>query len=172
MTRVTLDTATVDADAMIEAGQRLGFNFVRVTVTDRELEPSDIRPHAVVGCIPETLILGESPIGSQSLMSEGDIYEELLTIISNGSFPKRDQREHLTEGQRHQLRDAMIFSAHVREGRDIFVTDDIRGFIRHGRRERLEQRFDTKIMTSTEFLGVCNGAGSERIQRQDTNNSA
>jgi hypothetical protein len=55
--------------------------------------------------------------------------EAILKIISNGSFPKSGKRELLTDGQRNQLRDAIIFEAHVREKREIFVTTDRKAFL-------------------------------------------
>jgi hypothetical protein len=46
----------------------------------------------------------------------------------------------------------MILCAHVRQGRDIFVTNDRKGFIDHGRRESLQAAFETRIMTEAEFI--------------------
>ena len=48
----------------------------------------------------------------------------------------------------------MIFCAHVREKRDIFVTNDQRGFIRKQRRESLERAYSTKVMTKDEFMAT------------------
>lgn len=45
----------------------------------------------------------------------------------------------------------MVLAAHLREGRDIFVTDDAKGFIKNGRREALEREFSTRVMTQAEF---------------------
>jgi len=77
--------------------------------------------------------------------------EAVLAIISAGGFPPTGQRSSLTDGQRRQLRDAMIFCARVRAGRHIFVTNDVRGFVRGGRRAQLERDFRTRIMTRDEF---------------------
>jgi hypothetical protein len=79
------------------------------------------------------------------------LYDGILAIISDGSYPPSGKRDNLTRGQHHQLRDAMILEAHVREGRDIFVTTDTTGFIKHGRREKLEALCSTQIMTVEEF---------------------
>jgi hypothetical protein len=84
--------------------------------------------------------------------SEEDCFETVLRIISNGSFPKPNAREDLTQGERTQLRDAMIFCTHVREGRDIFVTLDTKAFLRDGRKERLESLYKTRIMTRQQFV--------------------
>jgi hypothetical protein len=71
--------------------------------------------------------------------------EQILDIISGGTFPRHGNLE-ITPGQRRQLRDAMIFEAHVRDRRDVFITNDARGFIREGRREALEQLYNTRVM--------------------------
>jgi hypothetical protein len=47
----------------------------------------------------------------------------------------------------------MIFANHAENRRDIFVTDDVKGFVKDGRREQLENQFSTKIQTSSEFRG-------------------
>jgi hypothetical protein len=54
------------------------------------------------------------------------------------------------------MRDAMIFEAHVREGREVFVTQDMRAFCGpcndpNVKRRTLEKTFDTMIMTPEEF---------------------
>jgi hypothetical protein len=104
--------------------------------------------------ILETLVLGESELGYAVLGSEEepDLLEHILKIISNDSFPRPGSRDDLLPGPRRQLRDAMILLAHVREHREIFVTDDKKAFVRHGRREKLELLLSTSIMTSKEFL--------------------
>jgi hypothetical protein len=102
--------------------------------------------------VGETLVLDESPLGvgvlggddSQSRM------DEILRILSHGSFPPVGKRENLSAGARRQLRDAMILEAHCREGRDVFVTND-GDFIEHGRRDALEALCETRIMTVAEF---------------------
>ncbi len=85
--------------------------------------------------------------------SESDsCLEFCLKIISGGSFPPLGKRDKLTRGARRQFRDAIIFCAHVREHRAIFVTNDISGFIKSDRRIKLEKAFHTVIMTRDEFL--------------------
>jgi len=109
------------------------------------------------GPIHETLVLGEARLGRAVLGFDGtpNLMESILTIIANGSFPKKGDREHLTDPQRRQLRDAMILEAHTRNRRDIFVTKDERGFIRNGRRAALEQLCATRILTLDEFVDYC-----------------
>jgi len=58
------------------------------------------------------------------------------------------------------LRDAMILEAHVRDGRDIFVTRDTRAYVGRGGdknvlRSKLEGLFSTRIMTVDEFCAEC-----------------
>jgi len=124
-----------------------------VSVTPREFEGTgflvELKP---LGEIYETGVYGQSRYGRAIYGSKETQAnrEEILQIISSGSFPQDCQN--LSNGHHRQLRDAMIFHAHVREGRDIFVTNDIRGFVNDGRREKLQERFNTKIMTSEELL--------------------
>jgi copper chaperone CopZ len=165
MKTVTFDTNTVDDEKVVEAARAAGFEITHVTVTDREIEQSDVvaasgSPAQVV----EPFVLDESCLGSGVLASdsEAETLEKLLNIISNGSFPPAGHRDNLSPGQKRQLRDAMILSAHIREGREIFVTNDVKGFIRRGRRELLEREFGTRIMTSEEFLRLCKCGGATR----------
>lgn len=110
--------------------------------------------------IREDLILGESPLGSAQLASRasGDMFEAVLAIIANGSFPAPGNRENLSTGHRHILRDAMIYSAHIREQRVLFITKDTRGFVNHGRRKRLQELGRTVIrsLEELEFLSEPN----------------
>ena len=48
----------------------------------------------------------------------------------------------------------MILQAHARDGRDILVSYDVRGFVgKNGQnRSRFEEMFATRIMTIDEFL--------------------
>jgi hypothetical protein len=116
--------------------------------------------------IHETWVLGESPLGS-AVLGDDDApkrLEAILGVIGSGSFPKPGPRDSLNSGQRHQLRDAMILEAHAREGRDILVSDDVRGFIgKTGeKRPKLEAICRTRIMTTDEFCDC-----AERQRRED-----
>ena len=75
--------------------------------------------------------------------------DKILTIVSNGSFPKN--RDHLSKGHVHQLRDAIILEAHSAAKRMVFVTNDTTAFIKYGRREKLEALLATRILTRAEF---------------------
>ena len=108
------------------------------------------------GPIPELLVLDETPLGSGVLSGDrdADVFERVLRIVSNGSFPGPGSRDRLTAPQRRQLRDAMTFEAHCRQRRHLFVSDDKRAFINHGRREALQSLGRTRILTSDEFIAL------------------
>lgn len=155
MISVTLDTNILPADAVVAAVPSSDFEFAVVSVTDRELGAStNLAASSSVSRVPETGVWGESVWGVAvwGRPCEGECLEQALVIIGDGSFPSSNCRETLTDGQRRQLRDAMIFCAHIRAKRQIFVTDDTRGFVRSGRRQQLEQSFGTRIMTRDEFI--------------------
>jgi hypothetical protein len=158
MVTVTFDTNLVDDEQLLSAAHDAGFTVAHTSVTDREISGSGIR--AVGGRraqLFETGIVGESVVGA--FVPGGDDQavnlEQVLKIISSGSFPIRAKRQHLSDGERRQLRDAMILCTHIRERRDIFVTNDQRGFISHGHREALQQQFGIQILTRDEFLTLC-----------------
>ena len=48
----------------------------------------------------------------------------------------------------------MAFEAHVRQRRHVYVPDDKKAFISHGRREALEALSRTRIFTSAEFIAL------------------
>lgn len=102
-------------------------------------------------CVPELGVWDESSWDEARWADErsSECLEKILTIVSNGSFPKN--RDHLSKGYVHQLRDAMILEAHSADKRMFFVTNDITAFIKHGRREKLEALLATRILTPAEF---------------------
>jgi len=151
---VTLDTNVLPIDDRLSAVRLGEFSFSIVTVTDREVGGStELEAPSSVGRIVETAVWNESTWGNATWGSSAThgCLEGVLAIIGAGSLPPAAQRSNLTEGQRRQLRDAMIFCAHVRAARHIFVTNDVRAFIRNGRREQLERAYGTRIMTQDEF---------------------
>ena len=142
---VTFDT-TVDPDGqVVHLARAMGFNLAVVSVTNREVEGSSFEVTLKsVDEIPETGVWDESRFGDDSVWGDevdGKRLEQILAIITSGSSP--------TE---HQLRDAMIFQTHVRKSRDVFVTDDKKAFVNHGRRQLFEREFQTRILTSAEFI--------------------
>lgn len=162
MTRITLDTNVLDdeTEGLTEAAQGNGFEFARVTVTDREVEDTPYQVHLIgLGEVAETTVWGESRWGEAVWAAGESSLERILQIISNGSFPRR--RDSLGDGERRQLRDAMIFEAHIREARNIFVTKDHKAFIRDGRREKLEATFKTQIMVPEEFKALLQKAAQQ-----------
>jgi len=109
----------------------------------------------------ESLVLDESRLGMAVLGGDDSPsrFEAILAIIGDGSFPKPGRRDTLTKGQRRQFRDAMIFEAHAREGRDVLVSNDRKAFIGQDgeKRRRLEAICGTRIVTVDEF---CDEVGS------------
>jgi hypothetical protein len=102
----------------------------------------------------------DAVLGSQA---DADLIEKALAVITRGAFPKRGDRGNLTLSQKCQLHDAMIFCTHVREGRDMFVTDNKTAFGSEGSEQR--QRIEavaptTRIMTLGEFERFCKGPKS------------
>ena len=151
--KVTIDTNVLPADDLVELAKSRGWDVVIASVTERELGHGDTRLQVPgLGKVLEVAVLGESVLGSCVLAGDDNYLETLIQIISNGSFPKSGTRGQLSDGRRRQLRDAMIIEAHARERRDIFVTNDRKGFIDDGRREKLQTLLKTRIVTSEEFL--------------------
>ncbi len=95
-------------------------------------------------------------------------FEAILTVISNGSFPKPGRRGgSLSGGERRQLRDAMILEAHARESRDVLVSNDAKGFIGNdgSKRAKLEALCRTQIMTVDEFCAYASGLERSRSNK-------
>ena len=153
MKTVTIDTNVLPISSLVDLARTKGYEVAIASVTEREVGQFDTRLQVqALDHIVETGVWGESVWG-KFLWGGGTTYlEAILKIISNGSFPKVGQREKLTDGQRRQLRDAIILDAHAREGRDVFVTDDRKGFIDNGKREALQSLLNTRILTREEFL--------------------
>jgi len=177
VTRVTVDTNVLDQNKVArihKAVEGLEVELAFTTVTERERPGSGLE-FGVANPVPETLVwdeslwdeavwgnqvyetltVGESRVGSAALggSDSPSRFEEILAIIADGSFPKRGERGALTVGERNQLRDAMILEAHARDGRDVLVTDDLKGFIGPAgqKRQRLEALCSTRIMAVDEF---------------------
>jgi len=159
--KVTFDTNVADRVDLVRVAIARGFEVFVTSVTNRELLPSDIVP-VTNELILEVAVFDESSFGSAMLGSDRDaeIFESTLRILSNGSFPRSGLRDKLSDGERRQLRDAMIFAAHVRQSHDVFVSDDERAFVRDGRQEKLEEISNSKIMTSVEFIAEFGNEGA------------
>jgi len=158
--KITLDTNTFPLERAMAAATRIRADVVVTTVTAREVHGTKFEPElSTLKLLPETWVLGESPLGTAVLGSEADTacYEQALRIVSNGAFPRPGARDALSDGQRRQLRDAIIFCAHVREKRDILVSDDIAAFGGEGspQRQQIEALGKTRVMTLPEFEHFC-----------------
>jgi len=102
----------------------LGIDLDHVPVSDREMKSYAAAPPS--GGVAETAVYGESRYDRAVYASDSSmsVPEDVLDLISSDSFPSRGRQDSVTSGQRHPFRDAMIVEAHVRTGRDIFVSDD------------------------------------------------
>ena len=155
MATVTFDTNILIADpGLVEVARKAGCEIAVTSTVARELERSDI---SVIDfeMVLETGVWSESRWGQAGWGSDANAerLESILNIISPG-FPPPSSRDHLSRRQQHLLRDAMILAAHVRERRDMFVTND-GDFVRPARRKALKVLLDTRIMTAEEFLEHC-----------------
>lgn len=161
---ITLDTNTLPLEQALQALGRIPANVVITTVTAREVEGTKWGPElSVLSVIPEVWVLGESPLGVGALGSraDSDLFERTIAAIASGSFPRPGSRGTLTASQTRQMRDAMIFCTHVRERRDIFVTNDVKAFGEEGspQRQRVNELAPTRVMTLAEFERFCQRGG-------------
>lgn len=152
--RATLDTNVLPSEELVARAMRVGIDCQITTVTRREV--ADWTERAKLGefdPIPEVFVFDETRLdeGVLGTDSDGDVFESALHILSNGGFPQPGARRALTSGQRRQLRDALILCTHVRAEREILVSNDTRAFVDHGRREAIQERFGTKVLTAAEF---------------------
>ncbi len=159
--KITLDTNALPLERALQALGRVQADVKVTTVTAREVHGTKWEPElSVLQCVPELFVLDESHMDASVLGSQADddLFEKTLTVITNGAFPERSKRGTLTSQQRNQMRDALIFCTHVREGRNIFVTDDVKAFGREGspQRWRIEALApSTRVMTLDEFERFC-----------------
>jgi len=93
-------------------------------------------------------------------VTDDDNFEKILRVISSEEYPKN--RENVTPKQINQKRDALILQAHVRFGKTIFVNNEERGFVKHGKRETLETMFGVTILTHLEFIEHCNAVCAKK----------
>lgn len=149
--RITLDT-NVLPDAEVErVASSAGHDLRVTTVASREVEgTSFVASLPTADPVLETGVWGESTWGGFVWATGSSPLEGILQVLSNGSFPRR--REQLTQGEHHQLRDAMALEAHLRAGRDIFLSRDAKAFINNGRREALADRFGVRVLLPEEYV--------------------
>jgi hypothetical protein len=158
--KITLDTNTLPVDRALQALGRIPADVVVTSVTAREVQGTKWEPElSCLQVVPETWVMGESPMGLGVLGNQADagLFEKTLGTITNGSFPKPGKRGNLTPSQKRQMHDAMIFCTHVREGRDVFVTNDKTAFGEDGsvQRRRVVELAPTQVMTLEEFERFC-----------------
>ena len=153
MTKVTVDTNIIPADDIIEICKKKGYECACISVSNREIEGTSFeKDMKVIPAIHEYALLDEARFGQSRFHGKESsmVLQDILYIISNGSFP--EDRRNLSDGHRRMLRDAIILQTHITDRRDIFITDDKRGFIKGGLRQRLENKFNTRILTREEFI--------------------
>lgn len=161
MNTVTFDTTVKPNSSLASRARRAGWDVAFASVSVREAEGTDFEVTLKQErYLPELGTWDESGWGDARWANEKDskLVENIISIIANGSFPKH--RARLSRGQVHQLRDAMIIEAHASSGRDVFVTDDEKGFIKQGRRAALERLLSTRIVTSNEFCAELAGSAN------------
>lgn len=132
----TLDTNVFPAEPLVQRARLVGIDVAAITVSHREVEGSTLQEEvAALQSIAETAVYGESRFGEAVCASEDDgLCLERALAVSNGSFPRTANPDTLSNGERRQLRDAMILCAHVRSGRHVLVSNDRRAFVNDGRR--------------------------------------
>ena len=154
MLTATFDTNVFPAAPLIERARLSGIQACAVTVSVREVEGSSLEAElAALQALPEVAVWNESRWDQANWAGDDNAapLERALQVLSNGSFPPSAQRTSLSPGQRRQLRDAIILATHVREHRDILVSNDRRAFIDNGRRETIQSEFGTRVLTVPEF---------------------
>lgn len=158
--KVTLDTNVLDTGTLKEiyhAANGVPLEFANTTVSAHELEGTSIIP--LNNPVLETGVYGESRWDEAVWASddEGTLFEKLLSVVSNSSFPRPNMRQKLIRGQLHQMRDVLILLSHVREGRDILVTNEKKAFVgKDGLlRTKLEDICSTRIMNVDDFISYC-----------------
>lgn len=158
---VTFDSTARPEDPVALAAIAAGWHVAFASVSLREAEGTDfeveLKKHDRV---PELGVWDESAWDEARWPDEpsSERLEKILSIVSNGGFPRN--RSQLTQGQLHQLRDAMILEAHAAAQRAVFVTGDAKAFIRNGRREQLQNLLNTRIVTSAEVEAELNEKAS------------
>ncbi len=158
--KITLDTNTLPLERALDALGNRPADLAVTSVTAREVHGTRWAPELhSLDVVPEMWVMDETPLdmGALASQSDADLFEATIAIITNGAFPRQGSRENLTPQQTRQMRDAMIFCTHVREGRDIFVTNDVTAFGEEGsvQCQRFAALSSTRVMTLAEFERSC-----------------
>ena len=150
--KVTFDANMFPCDELINLCNKLGLEVYCATTTNREFNNTSFEKQLEdTNASSELCLVNMSSINASRVNSSesSERLNEILRIISDGAYPKSGQAK--SRGERKQLNDALTFEAHLNEKSDIFVTNDQKAFIKFGKREKLQEKFNTKIMTENEF---------------------
>ncbi|HEC09703.1 MAG TPA: hypothetical protein ENI86_09085 [Acidimicrobiales bacterium] len=145
---LSLDVKTVTVNSR-ERGAELAPSvevIPETTVWDESRWDESVWGGAVREPVPETDLPDGKRPGNSAPAGPATLTEPILGILASGSFPPLGSRENLSPGQGRQLRDVMSLEAHAREGREVFITNDLKGFVNHGRRNQLEELCHTRIV--------------------------
>lgn len=128
--------------------------YIFSSVTEREVSGTDLTEKLLDGeKTLEVAVWDESSWDNAIWGSENNFLEKILCIISSSSFPPMEKRNYLKDGERKQLRDAMIFENAIRSECDVFVSNDSRAFIgKDDKRSLLENMFRIKVLSRSEYL--------------------
>ncbi len=153
MKTITIDTNIITINTIFDICDKKGYKYTCFSVTNREVEGTLLEEELKnIVSTPEYGVFGEARYGNARYHGQesSSVLKDVLDIISNGSFPRKG--ESLSKGYLNMLRDAIILQTHITDKRDIFITNDKRGFIKNNLREKLESRFEIEILTSEEFI--------------------
>jgi hypothetical protein len=174
MLRFTLDTNCIDHADLRARAAEVGAELAAFSVSRNETSGSSFGVHLkAISVLPEQSVwkVGVWADGvwadrvwksgrdvaytrEDGSHAVGDPFEDVLSVVSNRSFPPPPARKRLSDGQRRQYRDAMILALHAQHRRDVFVSSDKKAFISEGRRERLERMLGTRICTPAEAVAL------------------
>jgi hypothetical protein len=169
---LTLDTNCIDNADLRAKATEVGAELVAFSVSRNETSGSSFSVHlTALSVLPEQAVWKDG-VWADGVWADrlwksgpdvayvreddshvvGDPFEDILGVVSNGSFPPPNARTDLSDGQRNQYRDAFILALHAQHRRDIFVSADKKAFISGARRERLEHMLGTRIRTPEETV--------------------
>lgn len=170
--RVTLDTGCSASPELLKTIERTGAEIIISTVSVHELGDSSWAA-AYDGLERKPgpggwgLNWGECFGGGVAVefadhtgaQAHASPFCEILWVISSGAVRLPSDWGSLTPNQRRMINDAMIFSVHVQQRGDVFVTADRRAFVNAGKREKLEAMFRTRILTPEEVMAEFGDSG-------------
>lgn len=162
--RISLDTGCSEFPELLQAIERTGAQITIATTTARELGSVSSTVYdglaRKIGPGGWGMSWGECWGGGRGVEYTdhtgakvcGIPFVEILRVVSSGGIKPPIDWSGLTLRQHRLIKDAEIFSVHLQHGGDVFVTVDYRAFIDHARREDLQERFRTRILTAAEAM--------------------